>query len=304
MQTEEFIQRWYHLQMENNYLFTLFDSNLENAPFGKTDLGKYDFRGIDFKGLNASLNINGLNFKNIVFRNCDFSFSNLDHVILENCQFINCTFVSVYCRDLLDLENIFESCHFCKVDFRRASIGNRNSKFNHCVFDTCNFMRCFFASPQFTNVEFVNCNLRELDFGGSSFENCLFEGKMSYVLFKGDDPTSKINNSEYKKNEMKNVSFEKLDFQTLAFSDNCNLENIKIMSNPNYILVKGFKRKITELNQLRNQYTTETIDFIEIQYGIAHERNQNSYLFNMEDWIDEDSNLAEMIEVFNFLKNE
>lgn len=76
MQREEFIQRWYHLPMENNDLFTLFNSNLENAPFGKTDAGKYDFRGIDFKGLNASLKINGLKLMNLVFRNCDFSFSN------------------------------------------------------------------------------------------------------------------------------------------------------------------------------------------------------------------------------------
>ncbi len=302
MGKEALIERWNSVSKEHKYLVINGGLNAENYPFGKTDEGKCDLRGFNFKELPESLGKDGSALNNVVFHNFDFSYSNFDQFKIANCQFVNCTFEVVYCRDLLDIENVFEHCQFHKVDFRRASIGVGNSRFENCTFKACNFMRCCFYSPQFRHVGFVDCNLREFEFGGASFEYCLFEGSMSHVLFKGDDLKSRTNNPGYKKNEMLEVSFENLDFYSIAFSDDCKLDHLKIKSDSNYILVKDFQFKCKELYEMRQQYTDETIYFIELIYGIAFERNQNSYLFNKAECIDEDSNLKEMDEVFEFLK--
>ncbi len=125
---------------------------------------------------------------------------------------------------------------------------------------------------------------------------------MSYVLFRGDDLRFNIKNPGYRKNQMKHVSFEKLDFNFLGFSDDCNLDYLKLKSSSKYLIAHNFICKTKELFQTRNRYTNETIDFIEILYGVATERNQNSYLFNIDDWIDEDSNIDEINAIFHYLK--
>ncbi len=302
----EYIERWSDFKMEySNLLIGLISKStlfLDYLPFKKTENGNFDLRGLNLKDVDVLVENQGAKLKDIVFQNCDFSFSNFDNLRIERCQFINCIFVSVYCRDLYEIGNVFNHCTFQKVDFRRALIGNENSKFNDCIFENCNFTSCSFYSPQFTNISFVNCNLRELDFAGSSFENCLFEGKMSYVLFRGDDPRFNLKNPGYRKNQMNRVSFEKLDFNFLGFSDDCNLDYLKLKSSTKYLIAHNFKCKTKELFQNRNQYTIETADFIEILYGVATERNQNSYLFNVDDWIDEDSNIDEINAIFYYLK--
>ena len=299
----ELIERWNLVSKEHKYFVVKAGNHFEDWPLGRTAEGKYDLRGFNFKELSENLGSNVTGLNQAVFHNFDFSFTNFDQFEIKNCQFVNCIFDSVYCRDLVELENVFEHCQFHKVDFRRADIGIGNTKFEHCTFTACNLMRCCFQSPQFRHVDFVNCNLREFDFGGASFEYCRFEGTMSHVQFNGDYVKFRTNNPGYKKNEMLEVSFEKLDFYSIAFSYDCKLDHLKIKSDPNYILVKDFQSKCKKLYEKRQQYSEETIYFIELIYGVAFERNQNSYLFNKAECIDEDSNLTEMDEVFECLKN-
>ncbi len=306
MDRKEYIERWSDFKTEYSKLITglVLKSTLllDSLPFGKTENNKYDLRGINLKEIDDFIENQKPNLTEIVFQNCDFSYSNFDNLKIEKCQFINCTFVSVYCRDLMEIDNLFKQCYFQKVDFRRAEIGIQNSKFDECIFEKCNFIGCFFSSPQFTNISFVNNNFREIDFAGSSFENCLFEGTMSHIAFRGDVPKYRNDNPGYKVNQMNQVSFEKLDFNVLVFSEDCKLDQVKINSNPKYLMVHDFKSKTKELYHVRNQYTEDTIDFIENLYFVAKDRNQNAYLFNTEDWFDEDSNVEEINAIFDFFR--
>lgn len=305
MSKKQLKERWRSVQDQYevflNDLLTEQTVVLENLPFGYTEEGKCDLRGINLKGFDVNASSNRMVLNEVLFENCDFSFSDFEDLNLEQCQFNDCLIVSANWKNLLEFENRFNQCVFHKVDFRHAFIGNRNSKYDTCTFDACNFQKCFLYSPQFLNVEFKNCNLKYIDFSGASFENCLFESKMSNVTFRGECIESNNENSGYKKNEMKQVSFEKLDFHDLDFSNDCHLDDLKVKKDPKYLLVKDFKSKMTKLYKARDQFGLNTKIFIEVFYGVAIDKDQNSYLFNVEDWTGGKYDSSKMKEVFNLL---
>lgn len=305
MSKKKLIERWNSVQNKKEvFLNDLSTKNavvLENLPFGFTEEGKCDLRGIHLKGFDEHSSNNRMGLINVVFDNCDLSFSDFEDLSLEQCRFTNCSIVSANWENVLEFENQFVNCNFQKVDFRHAFIGNRNSKYDACTFDSCNFQRCYFYSPQYLNVAFNNCNLKHFDFNGASFENCSFEGSMNNVTFRGKCPESKSETSVYKKNEMKQVSFENLDFHDLDFSNDCRLDDLKIKQDPKYLLVKDLKVKITQLYKTRDKYSLNTKIFIEVFHGIAIDRDQNSYLFNVEDWTGSIYDSSEMKKVFQLL---
>ncbi|MRG44328.1 hypothetical protein GFS24_04345 [Chitinophaga sp. SYP-B3965] len=249
----------------------------EISPFELIE-GKTDLRGI---------NTGGKEIKKCVFENADLSFSTFSDSWIEKTKFNNCHFFKVDFSDFSDHGNLFEGCVFYDCKFNYATIGAKGSVFGNCIFEKCNFSKAIFIRAEYTRSEFKNCKMRDLDFNASSFEDCVFEGELSDIWFRGTFPLK--SNCEYfgwpKMNEMKNVSFEKAELIYTTFSNNCDLSSVIINNNGKYHKYNNWKKRleymVLDIGEL-DAKERAGIENFSIVYSL-HAETQDWYIINIED---------------------
>ncbi|WP_158960975.1 pentapeptide repeat-containing protein [Myroides fluvii] len=284
MSKSKLIERWeldvnlYYAFNQINQLLTKGGKlTLKSVPLDLID-GKLDVRG---------LKLNGNIIKKLDVQHADFSFSSFDKCWIEKSSFNNCYFEKVDFSHFSDHKNVFHSCVFKDCKFNYTALGYDGTKFSTCIFENCTFTKAIFSRPEFVDIIFKNCRLKAIDFNASSFENCFFEGELNDVWFRGDFPLQ----SDYmifgkpKKNEMKNVSFEKAYFRDLTFSDNCDLSTVKIKNFDKYYRFNRWKERLLFLeSNIHNWSEKEKYEAgVFVSIYMVHAQNQDWYIFNIED---------------------
>lgn len=250
-----------------------------DTPFGLTDRQLIDLRGCPAQQMRVS---------GVVARNVDFSYGDFSSSWLEGNRFENCLFEKTCFKDFSDHGNMFRNCVFSRCNFRLGAIGYEGSRFVDCIFEECTFQRAVFIRAEFVNTDFIECKLRGVDFNGSSFEECRFEGIVEDVWFRGTF-ASESDFKEFgqpKGNKMLNVSFEKAQMVDLTISDGCDLSTIKLPRSGKYF---RFDRWLSRLQCLERKLPDWDDEYkkheasIFIRVALVHAQKQDWKVLNLDD---------------------
>lgn len=248
------------------------------SPFEKSNGVLLDFRGIE---------LNNLAIKNCRFENIDFSFSSFKSSWIENSSFKNCYFKDADFTKISDQGNKFEECIFFNCKFNNSGLGYKGSAFVECIFENTNFQKAVFIRAEFERCSFINSKIKGIDFNASSFEECIFEGILDDVWFRGGFPLQSDN--QYfgfpKKNIMKKVSFEKAELKNLTFSDDCDLSSVCLGDNPEVFKYSNWYRRLQLLAKEIISWDSECGKQGEIfvKTHLVHAKNQDWYILNLKE---------------------
>jgi len=129
--------------------------------------------------------------------------------------------------------------------------------------------------------------MKDIDFDASFFDNCIFEGELNDVWFRGGFPLHSDCDrfGVPKKNEMKNVSFEKAELKDLTFSDNCDLSSVRIKNNDKYYKYNHWEKRLeflkSEISNWEEKEKKEAEIFSDVH--LVHAKSQQWYIINRED---------------------
>ncbi len=224
--------------------------SMDQSPFGRLDSELIDFRGYPAHRIVV---------KDVTVKDIDLSYADFSNSWIEANRFENCFFEKTDFTDSSDHGNVFDHCEFLNCKFKLAVLGYDGSRFRNCVFRKCGFQRTNFIRAEFVTTDFIDCRLKGIDFGSSSFENCKFEGLLEDVWFRGTFPL-KSDIEEFgqpKINKMQNVSFEKADLVDLTISDGCDLSTVKIKNDGKYFKFDQWGSRIRFLEKHINAWNDE-----------------------------------------------
>ncbi|GEP96526.1 pentapeptide repeat-containing protein [Chitinophaga cymbidii] len=303
MLKKDITKRWeieHNMRIVIEEVMQLFQSGGELqrkiSSFGLIE-GKADFRGINAKGKRIN---------KCLFENVDFSFSSFKSTWVENSKFDTCRFYKVDFSDFSDHGNMFKECVFIDCKFNKAGIGYNGSSFSNCFFEMCNYSKAIFIRTEYVASFFKDCRIKNIDFNASSFEDCIFEGLLDDVWFRGG--FSLKSDYEYyglpKVNEMKNVSFEKAELKDVTFSNNCDLSTVRIDSDGQYYKYNNWKMRLEFLNlrmsMLKEGEKKEVLFFVNTH--LVHAKDQDWYIINIDD-LERDYGKNVASEIINGLNN-
>lgn len=286
MSTKNLITRW-KSSAENNRagerIFNIFKHggvlNIDHTPFGRRDGDFLDFRGYSAQQILV---------KDVIIRDADLSFADFSSSWMETNHFENCLFEKTDFSDVADHGNIFSHCVFVKCNFKFAVLGYRGSQYQNCVFRECNFQRTNFIRAEFVETDFLNCRLKCIDFSGSSFENCKFEGVLEDVWFRGTYGYESYF-TEFgrpKPNKMENVSFVNADLIDMTVSDGCDLSTVKLKNDGKYFKYDNWPERLhfleREIGTWNNEHhKKEAQTFVKV--GMVHAKKQDWKILNLDD---------------------
>lgn len=124
-----------------------------------------------------------------------------------------------------------EGASFRKADLRGSGWGvywKAGPVVSDSDFTDTDMRHTTYAHPLFRNCRFINSRLDEVDFRGSRFEACVFEGTLSDVWFRGSfrDPNPLVARL---RNRMRNVDFSRAELVFPSFLD-VDLSSCKLPS--------------------------------------------------------------------------
>lgn len=225
-----------------------------------------------------------------IYKNIDInkSFENarIDNYRFENCQFIKTKFI-----DVIEKSSNFCDCTFIDCDFTNSIIGYNNSRFTNCSFINPTFKNTNFICPEFIGCKF-KCDLKNIDFNASYFENVIFIGELKNIWFKGGF-SSRQQEKDFgpsRKNSMLNVDFSQAVLNDLVFSDDCKLDTVVLPPDNKYIYIKRWREFLRELKiaakGISDNFVKTELEVFSVSRGF-HAEKQSEYIINIEDIQDE-----------------
>ena len=231
---------------------------------------KYDLRGIVFPysigettktGKLSLTNVERTQFYNTKIINADLSYCDLTLT-----EFIDCSLENIYaikgkfvsCRFLgTNVSNsIFDECNFEESGmgkYRKES--NNPCKFENLYFIKCNLKNTLYLVAEYRKVTFDNCKIKDVDFDGTRFFDCVFKGELDSVMFYGNSrilmPTK--NESPVDRftffNSMQNVDFTEAKLLGIGFRQRCDISTCKFPQNDNYLFVYNSQLNLELIKQ-------------------------------------------------------
>jgi uncharacterized protein YjbI with pentapeptide repeats len=157
---------------------------------------------------------------------------------LENSYWLDCTFRRVRLDRMRGRGTNFASSRLDSVSFFRADLRNANwglDRLDGPVISEVHFVGTdmrgtSYGHPLFRNCRFERCNLKQVNFRGSRFEDCVFVGSLDEVIFCGwdRDPEPSV---EKIRNPMKNINFSAAELRNVAFSNGIDLSSCAFPAN-------------------------------------------------------------------------
>jgi len=147
----------------------------------------------------------------------DFSDSRLNSLRFHGCRIQNCSFDNAECQDWRIWRTHISNCSFRSTDLRRSSLGGveggERNLFQNIDFTKADLRQTAHESADFVECRFSDTNLAKVDFWGTIFLNCVFEGRLDEVIFH----RQAFRGEKYPPNEMKGVDFRRARFRFVEF---------------------------------------------------------------------------------------
>jgi len=195
-------------------------------------------------------------FHDLKWNDLNFTASHLRHVAFSNCSITNCVFDQCDCRNWRFWDCIVSKCSFGGADLREAVLGGVNTGsqrgcFYYDVdFSGADMRRTTYKAALFERCFFRNAWLSKIDFQGSRFVDCVFEGELDDVTFY----RKSFEGEAFPPNEMINVDFTKARLKHVGFR-NLSLNRVRLPHDSEHVVIKDF---MTALNHMAETFGKET----------------------------------------------
>ena len=168
----------------------------------------------------------------------DLTGADIRESIWEDFHFEEVRMDRIKAKDTIFATGRMERVTFTRADLRGTHYGQRSRDSPHMIdvdFVDCDLRGSTYSHPQFQRSRFSNANLTRVNFFGSRFEECVFEGLVDEVIFNGwdSDPDPKI---QALRNPMRNVDFSRAELKYVAFSRGIDITTCRLPAQ-GYILI-------------------------------------------------------------------
>jgi len=206
-------------------------------------IGEYDTAKANVKQLGNLVHIRGAHWAGI-----DFSESRLNSLRFYGCKIENCIFDNADCQDWRIWRTNISKCSFRSTDLRRSALGGvdageRNS-FQKIDFTKADLRQTAHQSADFVDCIFSDTNLAKVDFWGTVFLNCIFEGRLDEVIFH----RYAFRGEMYPPNEMKGVDFRRARFRFVEFRG-LDMTDVKWPEDNDCIVIGNYTETLKQVLQ-------------------------------------------------------
>jgi uncharacterized protein YjbI with pentapeptide repeats len=229
--------------------------------------------------------------RNAKWSNLDFTGSKLQHVLFFNCSMANCVFDQCDCRHWRLWDCAVAHSSFKGADLREAALGGVGDDSGEgCSYEDVDFSEAdmrgtIHKTALFERCLFRHAELSKIDFQGSRFVDCIFEGELNDVVFyrksfRGGDA--------FPPNEMLNVDFSRARLRHVGFRG-LNLDRVHLPQDSEHIVIKSFTsaldRMVEVLSRQEDTTAKKLVAFIGIKRKWAAP-NQAQGVINVADLAD------------------
>jgi uncharacterized protein YjbI with pentapeptide repeats len=186
--------------------------------------------------------IRGAHWKGIDFSGARLGFLQFFDSTIEDCSFDGATCHRWEVRGTTIADTSFRS-----ADLREASLGGvregheRNS-FRQVDFTEADMRGTLWISCDMLGARFVETNLLQVDFQGTVFEECTFEGQLDSVIFRRE-PSQPFRNEAFPPNEMKGVDLRRAELRFVEFRG-LDMDDVQWPESPDYLVVDDYCAKL------------------------------------------------------------
>jgi len=179
-------------------------------------------RGMTFRTFSGNTEI-----RNRKISGVDFTGAQLPHLRLFDVTLVDCCFDKADLKDLRMWATHIEGCTFMKADLRGSGLGGllgeRRNSFVNVDFSGADMRRTAWTSASLERCLFKDTSLVGVDFGGSTFSYCTFEGEVRDVTFyrhsfrREDLPPNTMDHVDFTKARLRVVGFRNLKLDQVFF---------------------------------------------------------------------------------------
>ncbi|MBL8609922.1 MAG: pentapeptide repeat-containing protein [Myxococcales bacterium] len=239
----------------------VWDTLLAGRPLGALALPKVNGR-LDLRGISAPSPSSVHNYEStggqisalkglLVFRNCrwndaDFTGASMPSFRFHDCVIENCIFDRATCSDWRMWGTTVSSCAFRQADLRGSALGGvdgaKRNAFLNIDFSGADLRRTVYMSAEMNGCMFASANIDNVNFEGTSFVNCVFQGRVRGVQFGRHS----FRGESLPPNEMKNVDFRNASLRHTEFRG-LDLEDVLWPTDEEHFVVDGFREVLDGL---------------------------------------------------------
>jgi uncharacterized protein YjbI with pentapeptide repeats len=297
---------------------------IQGKPVDGIGLGMKDGR-IDLSGLRANdptitttfqmpfaevSELNGITvLRDIKWESLDFSASHLNGLRFHNCNISDCVFDESKCQDWRLWGTTVQNTSFSSTDLRKSALGavkeERINTFQNVDFTLADLRHTAYVSCKFVDCLFKNTKLTKVNFQGSAFSDCRFEGELREVIFsrKGFGADALL------PNKMLRIDFVHAQLRSVEFRG-LDLDDVRFPADPDHILLNEYSQALDRLLQGFQNRTDIGSRQLAAALGIARKwagPGRSRGVLNIKDWLEiggEDAQrfVLETIESWNLEK--
>jgi len=247
--------------MNENQNAEVWKRIIRGKPLDDLGLGNRDGR-IDLTGLLAPKptvirtfqtpvanvsELGGLTILNhITWKSLDFSGSKLKGLRFHSCKIIDCVFDECDCQDWRIWGTTVSDTSFRSADLRTSALGGiENGKINE--FQKIDFIRADLRQTAYVSARFVDClfkntRLNKVNFQGSAFTDCSFEGELEEVCFN----RNAFRGEALPPNEMLRVDFTRARLRSVEFRG-LDLKEVSYPNDPDHIVLNEYPQTLDRI---------------------------------------------------------
>ncbi|HWL86727.1 MAG TPA: pentapeptide repeat-containing protein, partial [Polyangiaceae bacterium] len=167
--------------------------------------------------------------RGIVWTGMDFSKAQLVSLRFMDSRIEDCRFDGAKCQDWRIWGTNIVDTSFRGADLRKSALGGidggKRNAFERVDFSEADLRQTAHVSSDMTGCQFVRTKLAKVDFQGTVFTDCLFEGTLNEVLFyrhafRGEAfPANEMNGVDLRRTKLVHVEFRGLDMNSVAWPE-------------------------------------------------------------------------------------
>ena len=190
-------------------------------------------------------------FEGLELNDLDLSRCHLENTYWLNCAFRHVRFEGLRGRGMNFASTRIESGSFVRPDLRNANWGLNGldgPALSDVEFIKTDLRGTTYGHPIFRRCQFADSNIKDVNFSGSRFEDCVFIGVLDAVTFNGWDFDADSRVAALR-NPMKDLDFTNSELKNVAFSRGIDLTSCRFpaegyvkLSHPRRIYERVLKR--------------------------------------------------------------
>jgi uncharacterized protein YjbI with pentapeptide repeats len=163
------------------------------------------------------------------WRGIDFSGAQLRSLRFFDSAIEDCCFEGTLCRDWRMWGTTIVNTSFRAADLRKAALGGvedgKRNTFRQVDFTQADLRQTVYVSCDMIGCSFVETKLSKVDFQGTVFVNCTFEGELDEVLFyrhgfRGEAfPANEMGGVDLRRSKLRHVEFRGLDMSEVQWPE-------------------------------------------------------------------------------------